>query len=73
MSIIKEAIGCARVGVPVVHEKMTMYPLYPLSDDGSMDPDYIILDEALASGRRTCGGDFGSRQRAGTEVRQRVR
>jgi len=51
MSIIKEAIGCARVGVPVVHEKMTMYPLYPLSDGGNTDPDYIILDEALASGR----------------------
>src|ERR1700740_327052 len=51
MSIIKEAIGCVRVGSPVVHENMTMYPLFALSDQGSTNPDYIILDEALASGR----------------------
>lgn len=48
MSSIKEAIGRVRVGAPVVHENMTMYPLL---DGGNTDPDYVILDEALASGR----------------------
>jgi hypothetical protein len=53
MSIIKEVIGRVRVGAPVVHENMTMYPLYhlySLADRGNVDPDYIVLDEALASG-----------------------
>ena len=48
MSSITEAIGRVRVGTPVAYENMTMYPLL---DGGDTDPDYIILDEALASGR----------------------
>ena len=56
MSIIEEVIGRVRVGSPVAHENMTMYPLL---DDRNMDPDYIILDEALASGRAHVKGRCG--------------
>ena len=47
MNSIKEAIGRLRVGAPVAHKNMTMYPLL---DGGDIDPDYIVLDDALASG-----------------------
>jgi hypothetical protein len=52
MNNIEELIGRVRVGAPVAYRNLTMYPLL---DGVNTDPDYIVLDEALASGRSHVG------------------
>jgi hypothetical protein len=48
MDTIRKALSHLTIGEPLVHENLTMFPLF---GTGAGSRDYLTLDEALASGR----------------------